>query len=64
LKNSNDIVIVSAARTPIGKFGEAFKSLRAHELAATVITEVLKRANLSGNQLDDVILGDCCQCAD
>jgi acetyl-CoA C-acetyltransferase len=64
LKSPNDIVIVSAARTPIGKFGEAFKSLRAHQLAAVVITEVLKRAGLSGNQLDDVILGDCCQCAD
>lgn len=64
MKNPNDIVIVAAARTPIGKFGEAFKSLRAHQLAATVITEVLKRANVSGEQLDDVILGDCCQCPD
>jgi acetyl-CoA C-acetyltransferase len=64
LKSPSDIVIVSAARTPIGKFGEAFKSLRAHQLAATVITEVLRRGNLSGDQLDDVILGDCCQCAD
>ena len=33
-------------------------------MAATVITEVLSRANLPGEQLDDVILGDCCQCAD
>jgi acetyl-CoA C-acetyltransferase len=64
LKSPNDIVIVSAARTPIGKFGEAFKTVRAHQLAATVITEVLRRANISGDQLDDVILGDCCQCAD
>jgi len=64
LKNPNDVVIVAGTRTPIGKFGEAFKSLRAHQLAAMVITEVLKRANISGDQLDDVILGDCCQCAD
>jgi acetyl-CoA C-acetyltransferase len=64
LKNSNDIVIVSAARTPIGKFGEAFRTVRAHQLAATVITEVLKRANVSGDQLDDVILGDCVQAPD
>jgi acetyl-CoA C-acetyltransferase len=64
LKNSNDIVIVSAARTPIGKFGEAFRSVRAHQLAATVISEVLKRANVSGDQLDDVILGDCVQAPD
>ncbi|MEW6185402.1 MAG: acetyl-CoA C-acetyltransferase [Thermodesulfobacteriota bacterium] len=64
MKSPNDIVIVSAARTPIGKFGEAFKTLRAHQLAAVVITEVLKRSGLSGDRLDDVILGDCCQCAD
>jgi acetyl-CoA C-acetyltransferase len=64
LKNPNDVVIVGAARTPIGKFGEAFKSIRAHQLAATVITEVLKRTHVSGDQLDDVILGDCCQCPD
>lgn len=64
MKSANDVVIVSAARTPIGKFGEAFKTLRAHELAAVVITEVLKRAPLEGRQLDDVILGDCCQCPD
>jgi acetyl-CoA C-acetyltransferase len=64
VKSPNDIVIVGAARTPIGKFGEAFKSLRAHQLAATVITEVLKRTNIPGDQLDDVILGDCCQCPD
>jgi len=64
LKSPNDVVIVGAARTPIGKFGEAFKSLRAHQLAATVITEVLKRTNIPGDQLDDVILGDCCQCPD
>jgi acetyl-CoA C-acetyltransferase len=64
LKSPNDVVIVAAARTPIGKFGEAFKEMRAHQLAAVVITEVLHRANLSGEQLDDVILGDCVQCPD
>lgn len=64
MKSPNDVVIISAARTPIGKFGEAFKTLRAHELAAVVITEVLKRANLDGHLLDDIIFGDCCQCPD
>ena len=34
MKNPNDVVIVAAARTPIGKFGEAFRTLRAYELAA------------------------------
>ena len=64
MKNTNDVVIVAAARTPIGKFGEAFRTLRAHELAARVITEVLKRANVPADLLDDVILGDCVQCPD
>jgi acetyl-CoA C-acetyltransferase len=64
MKNSNDVVIVAAARTPIGKFGEAFRTLRAHELAARVITEVLKRAKVPADLLDDVILGDCVQCPD
>jgi acetyl-CoA C-acetyltransferase len=64
MKNTNDVVIVAAARTPIGKFGEAFRTLRAHELAARVITELLKRANVPADLLDDVILGDCVQCPD
>ncbi len=64
MKSPNDVVMVAAARTPIGRFGEALKSMRAHQLAATVIVEVLKRAGISGEQLDDVILGDCVQCPD
>jgi acetyl-CoA C-acetyltransferase len=53
MKNTNDVVIVAAARTPIGKFGEAFRTLRAHELAARVITEVLKRAKVPADLLDE-----------
>ena len=64
MKNQNDVVIVAAARTPIGKFGEAFRTLRAHQLAAVVITEVLKRSKIDPALLDDVILGDCVQCPD
>jgi acetyl-CoA C-acetyltransferase len=64
VNNPNDVVIVAAARTPIGKFGEAFKSLRAYELAAVVIREVLSRAGLEPGLLDDIILGDCVQCPD
>jgi acetyl-CoA C-acetyltransferase len=64
VKNPNDVVIVASARTPIGKFGEAFRTLRAHDLAAQVITEVLKRAAVPAELLDDIILGDCVQCPD
>ena len=62
MKNPNDVVIVAAARTPIGKFGEAFRTLRAYELAAMVINEVLQRSKIDPGLLDDVILGDCVQC--
>jgi acetyl-CoA C-acetyltransferase len=54
---SNDIVIVAAARTPVGKFGGSLSKIAAPELGATVIAELLKRAKLSGDQIGEVILG-------
>jgi acetyl-CoA C-acetyltransferase len=54
---SNDIVIVAAARTPVGKFGGSLAKISAPELGATVIAELLKRAKLSGDQIGEVILG-------
>jgi acetyl-CoA C-acetyltransferase len=54
---SNDIVIVAAARTPVGKFGGSLAKITAPELGATVIAELLKRAKLSGDQIGEVILG-------
>ncbi|MGE4540674.1 MAG: acetyl-CoA C-acetyltransferase [Bacteroidales bacterium] len=52
-----DIVIASAARTPFGKFGGAFKSIKAVELGGLAIKEALKRAGISGEQVDEVIMG-------
>jgi len=63
-KTDNDVVIVSGVRTPIGKFGGALKDLRAHKLAGIVMTEALKRAGVAGEDLDEVIAGDCVQCPD
>jgi acetyl-CoA C-acetyltransferase len=54
---SNDIVIVAAARTAVGKFGGSLAKIAAPELGATVIAELLKRAKLSGDQIGEVILG-------
>lgn len=63
--NDKDVVIVAAARTPIAKFGGALQSMRASQLAARVLQEVLKRAgSLDPALLDDIILGDCTQCFD
>jgi acetyl-CoA C-acetyltransferase len=50
-------VIVSAARTPFGKFGGALKALQAVDLGGVVIAEALKRAGLEGDQVDEVIMG-------
>ncbi len=56
-----EIVIASGVRTPIGRFGGAFKDVPAWKLAATAIGEALGRARLSPDQVDDVILGNVLQ---
>src|SRR5262245_44767088 len=56
-----DIVIVSAARTAVGKFGGSLAKIPAADLGATVLTEVLKRAKLQGDQVSEVILGQVLQ---
>jgi acetyl-CoA C-acetyltransferase len=52
-----DIVIASAARTPVGSFNGAFANLPAHDLGAVAIKAALERANLAGKEVDEVILG-------
>lgn len=54
---STDIVIVAAARTAVGKFGGTLAKTPAPELGATVIKALLERAKLSGDQINEVILG-------
>ena len=54
---STDIVIVAAARTAVGKFGGTLAKTPAPELGATVIKALLERAKLSGDQVNEVILG-------
>jgi acetyl-CoA C-acetyltransferase len=53
----SDIVIVAAARTAVGKFGGTLAKVAAPELGAAVIVELLKRAKLTGDQINEVILG-------
>jgi acetyl-CoA C-acetyltransferase len=52
-----DIVIVSAARTAVGKFGGSLGKIPAPELGATVIRAVLERAGLKPEQVSEVIMG-------
>ncbi len=52
------VVIASAARTPIGKFGGLFKSLSAIDLGITAAKEAIKRAKIEPSMIDDVIFGN------
>lgn len=52
-----EVVIVSAARTPFGKFGGGLKSLKAADLGGLAIQEALRRAGITGNQVDEVVYG-------
>jgi len=54
---STDIVIVAAARTAVGKFGGTLAKTPAADLGAAVIVELLERAKLAGDQINEVILG-------
>jgi acetyl-CoA C-acetyltransferase len=53
----DDIVIVSAARTPVGAFNGAFANLPAHELGKTAIHAALQRAGIEGERVSEVIMG-------
>ena len=52
-----NVVIVAAARTAVGKFGGVFSNVNAVELGATVIRSLLERTGVSGDQINEVILG-------
>jgi len=56
-----DAVIVSAVRTPIGRFQGAFASLRAPELGAIAIREAVRRAGIEPKAVDELIMGNVIQ---
>ena len=58
---STDIVIVSAARTPVGSFNGAFANTPAHELGAIAVKAAMERANVDPSDVDEVILGQVLQ---
>lgn len=53
-----EVIIASACRTPIGSFGGSLSSIPATKLGAIVIEEALKRANVSKDAVDEVIMGN------
>ena len=56
---TDSIVIVSAARTPMGSFQGDFLSLAAHDLGGVAIRAALQRAGVAGEQVDEVLFGNC-----
>jgi acetyl-CoA C-acetyltransferase len=56
-KSDRDPVIISAARTPVGKFTGALASLPATRLGAIAVREAVQRAGINAEQIDEVLLG-------
>ena len=56
-----DVVIVGAARTPIGSFGGALKTVPARTLGAIAVKEAIKRAGVKPEDIDEVIMGTVLQ---
>ena len=52
-----EVVIVSAARTPIGAYKGSLKNMRSDQLGSIVIKEVLKKSKFSKDEIDEVIMG-------
>ena len=56
-----DAVIISAVRTPVGRYMGVLKDVPAYDLAATVLNEVVKRGKINPADVDEVILGQSYQ---
>ncbi len=55
----NEVVMVSACRTPIGSYGGTLQPVRANELSKTSGAEAIKRAGIDPGQIDELMLGMC-----
>ncbi len=56
-----EVVIAGACRTPIGKYGRAFRNVEAVKLGSLVLAEAVKRSGLVGADVEEVILGNVIQ---
>jgi acetyl-CoA acetyltransferase (EC 2.3.1.9) len=54
--------IVSAVRTPVGKYGRSFLDVPAVELGRIAVEEAIKRAGIKKELVDEVIMGNVLQC--
>jgi len=66
MANANDVVIVAAARTPFGRFGGSLANIDYYELGAIPMREVVKRAGVKPNVVQEVFwgVGDTSACRD
>lgn len=55
---SNEVVVVSALRTPIGNFGGAFKTVSAVDLGTTVVEKILQDTKIAPGLVEEVIFGN------
>jgi acetyl-CoA C-acetyltransferase len=55
------VAIVSAVRTPIGRYGGALRGVRAVDLGTLVVRAAIERANLAPDEIREVVLGQCIQ---
>jgi acetyl-CoA C-acetyltransferase len=53
----NEVVIIGAMRTPIGKYKGSLRHIKADQLGSIVIKEVLKKSKFKGEEIDEVIMG-------
>ncbi|MEW6694680.1 Acetyl-CoA acetyltransferase [Tepidimonas thermarum] len=59
MSQTDPIVIVGAARTPMGSFQGDFSALAAHDLGAAAIRAAVERAGIAPEQVDEVLMGNC-----
>lgn len=59
MSQADPIVIVGAARTPMGSFQGDFSALAAHDLGAAAIRAAVERAGISPDAVDEVLMGNC-----
>merc|ERR1712226_1278023 len=62
-RNLHDVVIVSAARTPMGSFQSALSSFSSPQLGSIAIAEAVKRAGIDGEVIGESYIGNVCQAA-
>ena len=60
-RSLHDVVIVWAARTPMGSFQSALSSFSAPQLGSLAIAEAVKRAGIEGDVIDESYMGNVCQ---